>query len=189
MNGIKPIFCDIKPNDFTIDESLIEGLITPKTSAIVAVHVYGYPCAVKEIDDIAKRHGLKVIYDSAHAFGERINGRPITDFGDVSMYSFHATKVFHTIEGGALVYNKSGYSHAFDLYKNFGITGPETVEAVGLNAKMNEFQAAMGIVNLRYLNEEIARRKTVVKRYRKLLANVSGVSFPSLREDVEYNFL
>ena len=188
MNGLTPVFCDIKPEDYTIDEKRIEDLITPRTSAIIAVHVYGNPCAIETIGEIAKRHSIKVIYDAAHAFGESVGGLPIAGFGDVSMFSFHATKVFHTIEGGALAYSDEALRRSFDLYKNFGITGPETVEAVGLNAKMNEFQAAMGLVNLRYIDQEIALRQAVCENYDRCLANVPGIELLQRRKDVRYNY-
>jgi dTDP-4-amino-4,6-dideoxygalactose transaminase len=187
MNGLTPVFCDIKPEDFTIDEAILESLITPRTSAILAVHVYGNPCAATAIDDIAKRHGLKVIYDAAHAFGEKIDGAPIGRLGDVSMFSFHATKVYHTIEGGALAFSDDSLKRSFDLFKNFGITGPESVEAVGLNAKMSEFQAAMGVVNLRYIDGEIESRKTVVDAYTALLDEVKGIRTPKRSSNVFYN--
>lgn len=187
MNGLAPVFCDIKPDDHTINEELIESLISPRTSAILAVHVYGNPCAVQAIEAIAKRHGLMVIYDAAHAFGETIDDRPITDWGDISMYSFHATKVFHSIEGGALVYAMNGLRRRFDLLKNFGITGPETVEDVGLNAKMNEFQAAMGLVNLRYIADEIAERQKVFEHYQSGLSTIPGLQLPVRKPGVRYN--
>lgn len=187
MNGLKPVFCDIKPDDFTIDETKLESLITPRTCAILAVHVYGNPCAVSAIASIAKKYKLKVIYDSAHAFGENIDGRPIGQMGDVSMFSFHATKVFHTIEGGALTYSDGTLKRSFDLFKNFGITGPESVEAVGLNAKMSEFQAAMGLVNLRYIEREITSRGSVVDAYNSLLCSIKGIAIPKRAPNVIYN--
>ena len=156
-SGNKPIFCDIKLNDYTIDENKIETLVTKNTSAILAVHVYGYPCNVEAIENIANKYGLKVFYDAAHAFGVEYNGKSISEYGDVSMYSFHATKLFHTIEGGALIYNNDEYKKMFDLYKNFGITGPEDVDMIGINAKMNEFQAAMGLAVLKHMNEIIEK--------------------------------
>jgi dTDP-4-amino-4,6-dideoxygalactose transaminase len=190
MNGLKPVFCDIKLSDFTIDENKIEALITPRTSAIVAVHVYGYPCNVKKIEALAEKYNLKVIYDAAHAFGVNIGGTAIGNFGDVSMMSFHATKVFNTIEGGALLYNNDGYRRLFDLYKNFGITGPETVEAVGLNAKMNEFQALMGLLNLKYTTTNIAKRKLIVEKYREILKTVPGIrvvgDIPNVKSNYAY---
>jgi dTDP-4-amino-4,6-dideoxygalactose transaminase len=187
LNGLTPVFCDIKKDDFTIDEESIEEKITKKTSAILAVHVYGNPCNMRVIDKIAKKYNVHVIYDAAHAFGELVDGKPITDFGDVSMYSFHATKVFHTIEGGALIYSNENLSRSFDLYKNFGITGPENVEAVGLNAKMSEFQAAMGLVNLRYIDAEIAARKQLFDVYLEELGEISGLVLPKRRPEVKYN--
>ena len=149
QNGLTPVFCDINEDDYTIDVNKIESLITEKTSAIVAVHVYGNVCDVKKIEDIAKKYNLKVIYDAAHVFGVEIDGQGIGTFGDISMFSFHATKVFNTIEGGALTYNDSNLKEKIDRFKNFGINGPEKVEEVGINSKMNEFQAAMGICNLK----------------------------------------
>lgn len=188
MNGCTPVFCDINMNDFTIDVDKIEGLITDKTTAIVAVHVYGYPCNVGRIEQIAQKYNLKVIYDAAHAFGVEIEGTGIGTFGDVSMMSFHATKVFNTIEGGALLYNNKDYERQFNLYKNFGITGPENVEAVGLNAKMNEFQAAMGLVNLKYVDGQIEKRKNITELYRKGLREVKGINLMKDEESVKHNY-
>ncbi len=188
MNGATPVFADIKPSDCTIDEERVEALITDKTSAIVAVHVYGYPCNTSALFDIATRHGLKLIYDAAHVFGVKIDGKPIGTFGDVSMMSFHATKVFHTIEGGALLYADSSLRRSFDLYKNFGITGPETVEAVGLNAKMNEFAAAMGLCNLRYVDGEIEKRHKITDIYREILRDVSGIKIFEDIPGVAHNY-
>ena len=168
-NGLEPVFCDIRPDTFTIDPTKIEKLITPKTCAILPVHVYGNICDVEEINDIAKRHGLKVIYDAAHAFGETYKGVGVGNFGDVSCFSFHATKVFNTIEGGAATYQDPELGKRLYELKNFGIRGPESVVSVGANAKMNEFCAAMGLCNLRHLHEEIAKRHAVVKRYRECL--------------------
>ena len=170
--GIKPIFCDINPDYFTIDVEKIESLITQRTSAIIPVHVYGYVCDVDAIDRIAKKHNLKVIYDAAHAFGVTINAKGIGFFGDASVFSFHATKMFNTIEGGAVSYNDSSIQQILNGLKNFGITGPESINYVGGNAKMNEFQAAMGICNLRHVNDEIKKRKKVVERYVENLRNI-----------------
>ena len=164
MNGLKPVFCDINMKNYTLDVDKIESLVNEKTSAIVPVHVFGNPCDIEKIDNIANKYRLKVIYDAAHTFGVEVGGVGIGNFGDVSMFSFHATKVFNSIEGGVLTYSNEEYSKKFDLYKNFGISGPETVEVVGLNAKMNEFQAAMGIVNLRYVDEEISNRKKIANK-------------------------
>lgn len=187
-NGLVPVFCDVDPVTYTIDVNKIESLITDKTSAIIPVHVYGNICDVEEIERIAKKHNLKVIYDAAHAFGVKYKCKGIGSFGDASMFSFHATKVFHSIEGGAVCFHNDEYG--LDLYrlKNFGIRGPETVDAVGGNAKMNEFSAAMGICNLRHLDDEIAKRKSAVERYRERLGNVEGITLCPIQENVETNY-
>ncbi|MBQ3431693.1 MAG: DegT/DnrJ/EryC1/StrS family aminotransferase [Clostridia bacterium] len=187
-NGLTPVFCDIEPDTYTIDTTKIEALITEKTSAIIPVHVYGNVCNIEEIERIAKKHNLKVIYDAAHAFGEKYKGKGIGSFGDASMFSFHATKVFHTIEGGAVCFHDEDFG--LDLYrlKNFGIRGPETVDAVGANAKMNEFSAAMGICNLRHLDEEIEKRHKVAHRYREHLEGVVGLKLPFKQDTVNYNY-
>lgn len=187
-NGLKPVFCDINPDDYTIDVEKIESLITEKTSAIIPVHVYGNVCDVEAIDRIAKKHNLKVIYDAAHTFGVTVNGQGIGTFGDASMFSFHATKVFNTIEGGAVTYKDSSITQVLNDLKNFGITGPETVEYVGGNAKMNEFQAAMGICNLRHVNGEIIKRKKVVERYIENLKDITGIQLSKEQMDVESNY-
>ena len=187
-NGLKPVFCDINSEDFTIDVSKIESLITEKTCAIIPVHVYGNLCSVEEIEKIAKKYNLKVIYDAAHTFGVEKNGIGVSNFGDASMFSFHATKVFNTIEGGAVTYNDSTLKKRLNDLKNFGITGPESVEYVGGNAKMNEFQAAMGICNLRHVDGEILKRKAVVERYRKRLENVEGIKLSIVQEGVKSNY-
>ena len=187
-NGLKPVFCDINPDDYTIDVEKIESLITEKTSAIIPVHVYGNVCDVEAIDRIAKKHNLKVIYDAAHTFGVTVNGQGIGSFGDASMFSFHATKVFNTIEGGAITYNDSSIKQVLNDLKNFGITGPETVEYVGGNAKMNEFQAAMGICNLRHVDNEITKRKKVVERYIDNLREISGIKLSQEQAAVESNY-
>ena len=187
-NGLKPVFCDINPDDYTIDVEKIESLITEKTSAIIPVHVYGNVCDIEAIDRIAKKHNLKVIYDAAHTFGVTVNGQGIGTFGDASMFSFHATKVFNTIEGGAVTYNDSSIKQVLNDLKNFGITSPETVEYVGGNAKMNEFQAAMGICNLRHVNGEIIKRKKVVERYIDNLREISGIKLSQEQAGVESNY-
>ena len=187
-NGLKPVFCDINPDDYTIDVEKIESLITEKTSAIIPVHVYGNVCDIEAIDRIAKKHNLKVIYDAAHTFGVTVNGQGIGTFGDASMFSFHATKVFNTIEGGAVTYNDSSIKQVLNDLKNFGITGPEAVEYVGGNAKMNEFQAAMGICNLRHVNGEIIKRKKVVERYIENLKDITGIQLSKKQVDVESNY-
>ncbi len=188
QNKLKPVFCDIEPENYTIDVDKIEDLITEKTVAIVPVHVYGHICNVEKIEDIAERHNLRVIYDAAHVFGVKYNGESIAKWGDVSMFSFHATKVFNTIEGGALVYNDSSLSKVFDYLKNFGIENAESVKAVGMNAKMNEFAAAMGICNLRHFDEEIAKRKKVYDRYVERLSSVDGVKISAPQGGVEPNY-
>lgn len=187
-NGLNPVFCDINPNDYTIDTDKIEALITDKTTAIIPVHVYGNICNVKEIERIAKKHNLKVIYDAAHAFGITVDGIGVSNFGNASMFSFHATKVFNTIEGGAVTYKDEKLAKILYDIKNFGITGPESVEYVGGNAKMNEFQAAMGICNLRHVDDEIAKRKSVVERYRERLHDVNGIKLCSQQEGVKSNY-
>ncbi|MDK0647978.1 aminotransferase class I/II-fold pyridoxal phosphate-dependent enzyme [Clostridium perfringens] len=187
-NGLKPVFCDINPDDYTIDVTKIENLITEKTSAIIPVHVYGNICNVREIERIAKKYDLKVIYDSAHAFGVTIDGESVANFGDASMFSFHATKVFNTIEGGAVTYRDDNLNKVLYDIKNFGITGPETVEYVGGNAKMNEFQAAMGICNIRHLDRELEKRKLVVERYIKRLSGISGIKICKPKEGIKSNY-
>lgn len=173
--GLTPVFADVKPDDYTIDPASIERLITPRTSAIVPVHVYGNLCDVDAIQEVADRHGLKVIYDAAHAFGVKRDGVSAGAFGDASMFSFHATKVFNTIEGGAVCFKDSALYPILNQWKNFGIVGSEDVEYVGGNAKMNEFCAAMGICNLRHLDNEIAKRAKVDESYREHLEDISGI--------------
>lgn len=188
QNGLKPVFCDIEEDTYTIDVKKIETLITDKTCAIIPVHVYGNVCNVEEIEKIAKKHNLKVIYDAAHAFGVKYKDIGIGNFGDASMFSFHATKVFNTIEGGGVAYKDDKLERTLNLLKNFGITGPETTEEVGLNAKMNEFQAAMGICNLKHIENEIAKRKRVVEEYRKRLENIDGIKLTKIQESVQSNY-
>lgn len=187
-NGLEPVFCDINDTDFTIDVSKIEDLITDKTSAIVPVHVYGNICNVKEIRRIAEKYGLKVIYDAAHAFGVRYEGQGIGCFGDVSCFSFHATKVFNTIEGGAACFQDKDFGLELYRLKNFGIRGPEVVDGVGANAKMNEFCAAMGICNLRHIKQEIEKRKKVTEQYKSYLENVEGIQLNPVQKDVKPNY-
>ena len=187
-NGLVPVFCDIKEDDYTIDTQKLENLITDNTVAIVPVHVYGNMCDVEEIDRIAKKYGLKVIYDAAHAFAVKYKGVSSACFGDASMFSFHATKVFNTIEGGCICFKNDVWVQLLNDMKNFGIHGPESVQFVGGNAKMNEFQAAMGICNLKHLSEEIAKRKTVVEHYRRRLEGVEGIKLSAIQKDVESNY-
>ena len=187
-NGLEPVFCDINPVDFTMDVTKIESLITDKTCAIVPVHVYGNVSNIEEIERIAKKYGLKVIYDAAHTFGVRYKGRGIAEFGDASCFSFHATKVFNTIEGGAVTFKDKEFGTELYRLKNFGIRGPEVVDGVGANAKMNEFCAAMGICNLRHIKKEISKRKIVVERYRERLENIVGIQLNPIQEAVESNY-
>lgn len=187
-NGLTPVFCDIDPQTFTIDAGKIEALITDRTCAIVPVHVYGNICDVEKIERIANKYSLKVIYDAAHTFGETYKGRGIGSFGDISCFSFHATKVFNTIEGGAVCFKDKEFGETLYNLKNFGIRGQERVEAVGANAKMNEFCAAMGICNLRHVEKEIAKRKAVVERYREHLDGVDGIQLSPIQEDVKSNY-
>lgn len=187
-NGLKPVFCDIKESDYTIDEEKIEALVTEKTAAIIPVHVYGRVCHVERIRQIAEKYNLKVIYDASHAFGVTYQGKGIGTFGNVSTFSFHATKLFHTIEGGAVSFqNPELYSTLYNL-KNFGIRSEEVVAEVGANAKMNEFSAAMGICNLRHIQGEIAKRKKIVGKYRELFASVEGVHYLEEQPQVESNY-
>ncbi|MFJ8064760.1 DegT/DnrJ/EryC1/StrS family aminotransferase [Psychrobacillus sp. NPDC096426] len=187
-NGLTPVFCDINVDDYTIDVNKLESLITDKTSAILPVHVYGNVCNVKEIERIAKKHNLKVIYDAAHAFGVTVDDEGVANYGDASMFSFHATKVFNTIEGGALTFKDTKLKDILNSYKNFGITGQESVEYVGGNGKMNEFQAAMGLCNLRHVGEEINKRKLVVERYIKQLSRIEGIKLPQPQNGVRSNY-
>ena len=189
--GSTPVFCDINDDNLTIDVNKIEELITEKTTAIVPVHVYGHPCDVEGIEKIAKKHNLKVVYDAAHAFGVKYKGESICAWGDVSMLSFHATKLFHTIEGGAVVAkNNSPAFEKMGFLRNYGIINEEEIVCIGGNAKMNEFQAAMGIANLKHINEIIAERKNITMAYREQLSSVEGIRFfvPEAAPEVEYNY-
>lgn len=184
--GCTPIFCDVK-DDYTIDENKIASLITDKTTAILGVHVYGNICNVDAIDKIANKYNLKVIYDAAHAFGVEYNGKGIGSYGDVSMFSFHATKVFHTIEGGCLTFKDEKLAKEIALQRNFGVNGDE-LELFGTNAKMNEFQAAMGICNLRAIDKEIKKREQVFIRYNERLGNIEGITLLKKQINVKRNF-
>lgn len=187
-NGLVPVFCDINEKDYTIDVTKIEALITEKTVAIVPVHVYGNICDVEEIDRIAKKHNLKVIYDAAHAFGVRYKGKGICNWGDASMLSFHATKVFNTIEGGAICYNDPSLETKFKSMKNFGLVGEEECDYCGGNAKMNEFQACMGLCNLKHVDKCISDRKRAFELYVKRLINTKGIILLSKQFDVLNNY-
>jgi len=186
--GLTPIFCDINDRDFTIDVDKIESLITDKTCAIMPVHVYGNLCDDERIREIADRHGLKVIYDAAHAFGVRKNGVGAGALGDASMFSFHATKVFHSIEGGAAIFRDASNYEKLNHCKNFGMTTPETLSFAGGNSKMNEFCAAMGLCNLRHIDDAIASRKKAAECYRARLSNVDGLQLSVLQEGVQSNY-
>jgi len=176
-NGIKPVFVDIEAETFNLDPNMIEAAITPQTTAILPVHVYGNPCRVEQIKDIADTYGLKVIYDACHAFGVTLNGIPILNYGDLSVMSFHATKVFTTFEGGAIVCHDEAMKRRIDNLKNFGFAGETMVVAPGINAKMNEFQAALGLLQLKYIDQAIEKRKQVAYRYREGLRNIAGISY------------
>lgn len=186
--GLTPVFCDIRKADFTMDPDKIEELINDKTVAIMPVHVYGHICDVERIDEIAKKHNLKVIYDAAHAFGVTYKGAGIGNYGDASMFSFHATKVYNTIEGGAISFADPSYREKLHELKNFGIHGAENVTSIGGNAKMDEFRAAMGICNLRHIEEAIASRKAVYERYMHHLSGVKGITIPAQQKDVAWNY-
>ena len=184
--GCTPVFCDVK-EDYTIDERKIEACITERTSAILAVHVYGNICAVEAIERIADKHGLKVIYDAAHAFGVEYKGRGVADYGDASMLSFHATKVFHTIEGGAVCFKEPKLAAKLAQYRNFGING-ESLDCFGTNAKMNEFQAAMGLCNLRHIDEELSARRVAFARYTERLNGVKGLRVLPMTDNIRRNY-
>jgi dTDP-4-amino-4,6-dideoxygalactose transaminase len=187
-NGITPVFCDIDENTMNIDVNKIEKLITPKTTAILGVHVFGTPCDVYKIQEIADRHGLKVVYDSAHAFNTEIDGIGIGTFGDVSMFSFHSTKLFHTVEGGALTFNDKNLKQRIDLLKNFGIKNEEEVIMPGINGKMNEVQAAIGLVNLDYIQEERQKRHKIIDTYKKNLKDIEGISFYDIPDNINQSY-
>lgn len=179
-NGLKPVFCDIEPETMTIDANKIESLITENTSAILAVHVYGFPCDVEKIDKIAKKHNLKVIYDGAHAFSTKINEVGIGNFGDITMFSFHATKLYTTIEGGALTYNNPKLKKKIYNLRNFGIQNEEIIDAIGINGKMNEIQAAFGLLNLELFEEEKNKRSIIYGIYKNKLSHIKGITIPKM---------
>jgi len=187
-NGIRPVFSDIDPLTLNLDPSKIEALITPQTSAIMPVHVYGNPCQVEEIGRIADTYGLKVIYDAAHAFGVKKDGQTVLNFGDLSVLSFHATKVFTTMEGGAVVTNDEKLKNRIDFLKNFGFADEVTVMAPGINGKMNEMQAALGLIQLKYVEERRRRRESIAAFYRENLSGISGLSFLPEFPGVEHNY-
>ena len=187
-NGLTPVFCDINANDYTIDVDQIENLITDRTCAIVPVHVYGTVCDIERIDKLAIKYGLKVIYDAAHTFGVKYKGRSVVSYGDASMLSFHATKVYNTIEGGALCYNNDEYGNKLRKLRDFGIKTAEIIDGIGANAKMSEFHAAMGLCNLRHVDEEIAKRKEIVNLYRSELSGIDGVQLLPIQDNVKSNY-
>ncbi|MBF0117860.1 MAG: DegT/DnrJ/EryC1/StrS family aminotransferase [Desulfobacterales bacterium] len=178
-NNIKPVFCDIDPVTMNLDADKIESLITRETNAILGVHIFGTPCDVFKIQEIAYKHSLKVIYDAAHAFGVEINGQGIGTFGDISMFSFHATKLFHSIEGGALTFNDMDFKYHIDMLKNFGIKNEEEVLGAGINGKMTEIHSAIGLLVLNYVEEEKRKRECILKCYRTYLRDIEGISFLS----------
>lgn len=189
-NGIKPVFCDVDPVTYNLDPKKIEAAITPKTTAILPVHVYGNPCDVERIQEIAGIYGLKVIYDACHAFGVTVNGTSVLNFGDLSVLSFHATKTFTTFEGGAIICHDETTKKRIDFLKNFGFADETVVVAPGINAKMNEFQAALGVLQLKYIDQSIQRRKLIAEQYRKQLQGLPGISFfddlPGVRHNYQY---
>jgi dTDP-4-amino-4,6-dideoxygalactose transaminase len=187
-NGIKPVFVDIDPTTGNIDPNKIEAAITPKTTAIMPVHVYGKPCDTQRIQEIADKYGLKVIYDAAHAFGVETNGESILNAGDMSTLSFHATKVYNTIEGGALVMHDETTKKRIDYLKNFGFAGETEIVAPGINSKMDEMRAAYGLLNLKQVDVAIEARHQVAIRYRNALRNVSGISFFDDMPGVKHNY-
>lgn len=187
-NGLTPVFVDVKEDNYTINPELIEAAITEKTVAIVATHVYGFMCDVDAIEKIAKKHNLKVVYDAAHAFGVTLNGISAANFGDAAMFSTHATKVFHTIEGGIVTYKDPELFKAMQYIVNFGFTSHEEAEYIGTNARMNEFEAVMGICNLRHLDEEIAKRKVVGDRFTERLSGVKGIKLIEPQKGLVWNY-
>lgn len=186
-NGIKPVFADIDPHTFTLDPARIEAAITPQTTAIMPVHVYGHPCALDEIQRIADIYGLKVIYDAAHAFGVRVEDKSVLEFGDMSVLSFHATKVFNTFEGGAIVCRDEKSKQRIDFLKNFGFADEVTVVAPGINAKMNEIQAAFGLLQLKHMAQVMDQREQVDRRYREALAGIPGLKLHEMSSHATQN--
>ncbi len=187
-NGIKPVFCDIKERDFNLNPDKIEALITPKTTAIMPVHVYGNPCHNEKIQKIADTYGLKVIYDAAHAFGVKRNGESIVNWGDISVLSFHATKTFNTVEGGAIITKDPKLKERIDFLKNFGFVNETTVVGYGINGKMNELIAAFGLLQLKNYKTDILKRKKIAQTYRKLLSNLKGIAIYKDFENTKHNY-
>jgi len=188
-NKIRPVFVDIEPDYYTLDPEKVEAAITPWTTAILAVHIFGYPANLHILADIARRHNIKLIYDAAHAFGVEVGGTPIAHFGDMSMFSFHATKLYHSLEGGLLTFKDSGLKSTFNYLKNFGFKSQVEVVMPGTNAKMNEMQALMGIQVLKYLDEIIEKGRQIDALYRERFSTIPGIHItPSLPEDIRYNY-
>ncbi len=188
-NKIRPVFVDIEPDYYTLDPDKVEAAITPWTTAILAVHVFGHPCKLNRLADIARRHNLKLIYDAAHAFGVRVGNKSIAHFGDMSMFSFHATKMYHSLEGGMLTFQDSGVKKTFDYLKNFGFKSETEVVMPGTNAKMNEMQALMGSMVLKHIDENIEKRRQITAAYRERLKEVPGIHLRTeLPKDVSYNY-
>ncbi|MEE9379534.1 MAG: DegT/DnrJ/EryC1/StrS family aminotransferase [Candidatus Lokiarchaeia archaeon] len=188
QNNLKPIYCDIKFDDFNLNPEMIEELITSKTSAILPVHVFGNPCNMEQISKIAEDCNLKVVYDAAHCFGVKYKNKGIGNYGDISMFSFHATKIFNTLEGGALSFNNSDLKQQLYLLKNFGIKNEEEVILPGTNAKLNELQAAIGLLSLQLVDEEIEKRKKLTFTYKENLKNIEGIKYSNERKNVKYNY-
>lgn len=187
-NGIKPVFVDVDPKTGNIDPEKIEAAITPKTTAIMSVHVYGQPCDTKHIQEIADIYGLKVIYDAAHAFGVEENGKSVINAGDMATLSFHATKVYSTIEGGAIVCHDSQTKQRIDYIKNFGFANETTVVAPGINGKLDEVRAAYGLLSLKYIDDAIEKRNQVAMKYREALKNIVGIHCLNEMPNVKYNY-
>ena len=187
-NNIKPVFADIEPDYFNLDPEKVEAAITPQTTAIMPVHVYGNPCKLERFQKIADTYGLKLIYDAAHAFSVKVKGESVLNFGDLSVMSFHATKVFNTIEGGAIICHDEKTKHRIDFLKNFGFADETTVIAPGINAKMNEVQAAYGILQLKYIDENIAKRKVIAETYKLQLADVPGIRLVKDMSEVNHAY-
>jgi dTDP-4-amino-4,6-dideoxygalactose transaminase len=187
-NNITPVFCDIEPTTYTIDADKLESSITSDTTAILPVHIFGTPCNIQKIQKIADNYGLKIIYDAAHAFGTKVGNKGIGNFGDITMFSFHATKQFHTAEGGALTFGDPSLKEKIDLLKNFGIKNEEEVIIAGINGKMNELQAALGMEVIKYLDADRTQRKQLYDTYTQKLKNISGLVLPEVKKNVYNNY-
>jgi dTDP-4-amino-4,6-dideoxygalactose transaminase len=187
-NGLSPIFCDIDPQTWNLDVTRASELVTERTSAILPVHVFGNPCDVDALEELSRRRGLRVVYDAAHAFAVRCSGKPIGAWGDLSVFSFHATKLFHTCEGGAIVAASDAHAPQVKLLRNFGIVGEEEVRGVGLNGKLSELHSAVGLGVLDHVDQEIAERGVLDARYRKILASLEGLGFQKMTDGTERNY-